>query len=231
LQETHAKPISAASLSGIEIPPFKSVSQVVITKELARHSTPSAESVLRRLLTDSVARHADVQFLDPNVTAIANVRPGSITSLGTPFVSTGSSASQIQADLIAMTALLTSWIKPVWVMKPQTASVVAARLGNVVSTNEQLFILDIPVVKSVNSPSQIVLLDAATVLYADEGSAEIRTSEHASIVMDSAPQTSPMTTELVSLFQRNLMSIMVERDLSWQLAGPATNAIWMSTAY
>ena len=72
---------------------------VMITRELAESSDPSAEEVIRRDMIAAVAEFQDDQFLDPSVTAVAQVKPASVTSAGTDIPSTGDGANAVVEDL------------------------------------------------------------------------------------------------------------------------------------
>ena len=62
--------------------------------------------------------------------------------------------------------------------------------------------------RQINSPQQVTLMDAAHVLYSDEGGIEIDTTDQATIQMDSAP-TDPAVaaTVFTSLWDNNLWAV------------------------
>ena len=91
-------------------------------------------------------------------------------------------------------------------MRPLTAARIAAKLGNAV-TGLPGNLFGIPTVLSANSPRQITLIDAAHILYSDDGGFDISTSESAAIEMDSVATDPPVATVMMSLFQRNLFGM------------------------
>src|SRR5262245_11746060 len=62
---------------------------IVITEELARLSTPSAETVIRNEMVAGLAQFTDLEFMDPAKAPVANVSPGSITNGVTPITTAG----------------------------------------------------------------------------------------------------------------------------------------------
>ena len=97
-----------------------------------------------------------------------------------------------------------------------------------------MWLLDIPVIRSISSPAQISLIDAADVLIADDGQIQIDFSEQTSLIMDTAPplgDQSPVTTlPIKSLWQGNMAAFRVIRTISWAL-GHSTSAVTMSVSY
>lgn len=234
--EGNPKPLSSLALDNVTLEVYKSATMAVFTEALMKVSSPAAEAVVRNSMVAGVAAHLDAKFLDPTITAIANVRPASITNGATSVTSTGATAAAITTDLSAMMAALASWGYPVWVMKPSTAAALAGKTntsGNPQFPNISVLggsLLGIPVVVSTNSPQQITLLDAADVLLADEGATEISFAKDASVLMDDAPELSPMTSSLVSLWQHDYIGVLVERWISWARAHD-TSVTYMVTAY
>ena len=118
-----SKPVSRLSLDMVQIPFAKIAVIVVITQELARFSTPSAEQLVQADLIAAIAQFIDQQFLDPAVTPLAGVRPGSITNAAPTHPSTGSSVAAVTTDLSAAMLALSNALggnigNPCWVMSP-----------------------------------------------------------------------------------------------------------------
>lgn len=195
---------------------------VVLSKELAISSEPSAEALIQRDLIAAIAQFSDEQFLDPSVAEVDGVKPASITNGATAIPSSGNGAAAIEADLkalvaavVASGALLTS---PYFVMKPTTA----LHLATLEGANGNIFpnvnvmggdIWGIPVLVSANAGNQITLIDAAEVLLADE-SIDIDTAEEAAVQMDTTP--SDGAVKMVSLFQNSLVALKATRLIRWQ---------------
>jgi len=77
--------------------------------------------------------------------------------------------------------------------------------------------------------TNVVALQPAYILFADDGGVTIDASTEASLQMDSAP-VSPVdaTTVLVSMFQMNAVAIRAERYINWKRVG--TNSVKYLTA-
>jgi HK97 family phage major capsid protein len=230
--EGKPKPASAMSFDSLILESYKSIALVVLSEELVRSTSPAANGQITDVLARSVAAFLDAQFLDPTITMIAGERPASITNGGPSVVSSGASAAQILADLTAMTALLGSWMAPYWVMKPSTASAITGKGQEFTGlTANGGLLLGIPAVTSITSPQQITLLDAGDLLLADDGNARIEFARHATIEMDSAPTNPPTaSTVFISLWQANLVGLLVERQIAWLKCHDAS-AVVMAVAY
>lgn len=202
---------------------YKASVIVVLSKELLLVGHPDAEATVRATTAAGMAAFIDGQFLTSTVTAIANTRPAAITN-GAPVVtSTGSTAAAITTDLNTMLSnITTAGSGLVWIARPVTAARVAATLGTgAADVPNSLF--GIPMLLSLNSPQQITLVDASTILYSDSGAIDIATTDQASLLMDSAPGSvvqgavgsAPVHT---ALWQNDLFGVRVSRWVSYQRA-------------
>jgi HK97 family phage major capsid protein len=240
-----SKPVSRLSFDDVTIPWAKIAVIVVITQELARFSSPSAEQLVRDDLIETIAAFIDNQLLLDTVTAIAGVRPASITNAAHKVPSTGSTVADVTTDLATAMLYMTSnnitLTRPVWLMNPAAAMFLATlRTGQdifafpgmgmgattglqpgpgstvAVSEGTQRNLMGIPVVVSGNVPPGVIdLLEQSQLMVADDGEVLIDTSTEASVQMDSAPATPP--TPLVSFWQQNLLGIKAERFIYWMM--------------
>jgi HK97 family phage major capsid protein len=233
-----SKPVSALAFDLVTIPFAKVAVICVITQELARFSTPSAEMLVRNDLIGSIAQFLDVQFIDPAVAPQPSLRPGSITNGVVAIPSTGSTVAAVTADLNAallalMQALQGNITAPIWIMSPAAALFLATLRtaqdvfafpgmslgGTPGSLGPTPSLLGVPVVVSGNvavdgsGKSNIILIDQAQILLADDGQVLIDTSTEASLQMDTAPATPP--TPMISLFQQDMLAIKAERFIYW----------------
>jgi hypothetical protein len=79
--------------------------------------------------------------------------------------------------------------------------------------------------------AQITLVDASQILFSDDGGIDIDTTDQAAIQMDSAPANpSDATTVLVSLWQRNLWGVRVQRWVAWKRVR-AGSVTYMTVTY
>ncbi len=228
--EGMSKPVGSLALDAVMLPWAKVAVIVALTEELARFSDPSAEGVVNQEMKAAIAQFLDAQFIDPAVTPVAGVRPGSITNGVTPIPSSGSTVANITADLGTMLSTMAAagipMNAPAWIMNPRTAIYLGLVRGATdtlafptVGANKTL--LGYPVVTSTVSPlgvgpgflGQIILIDQPEIFLADEGGITLDVSREASIQMDTTPATP--ATPLTSLWQQNLVGIKAERFIYW----------------
>lgn len=217
------KPLSKGSLDSATLEPRKIVGIVPLSRDLVRLSNGTAEALVRRDLVNGAAALADSSFLDPANVGVAGVQPASITAGLTPVASSGNVTTDLEALIDAYAgdletaAFITDPLTAVQIglrSSGSNAVVVGARGGEAVG---------IPVFTSSGSPrstsgGQIVLLDQAATLMADEG-IRLDVSEQAALQFDDAPSAGAQA--LVSLWQNNLVAFLIERRLNWSapLAG------------
>jgi hypothetical protein len=202
---------------------------IVLTKELAMSSTAGAALLIRQDLSAAVAAFSDTSFLDPALAEVDDVSPASIT-FGAPTVaSTGNTAAAFRDDFKALCALVTTnMISPYLVMKPAVA-IALSTLGDNSNLLRNISAVGgdvggVPVIVSANTPSDadspgddlIILIDAAEV-FMNEGGIELDASENTVLELSSSPD-SPVTSSTVlrSLWQANLLALLVKRYIRWQ---------------
>jgi HK97 family phage major capsid protein len=83
------KPVGKLTFATTTVGITKAAGIIVITEELARNSTPSAEETIRKDMVAGIAHFLDLEFTDPAKAPVANVSPGSITNGVTPIASAG----------------------------------------------------------------------------------------------------------------------------------------------
>ena len=233
-----AKKVGKLTLSYGTLGFAKAAGIIVITQELARFSSPSAELLVRDDLTAEMRYFLDAQFIDPGVTAVANVSPASVTNGAGNIrqaAAVWSSAANVETDVKAFLATFAaneiSLEGAAWVMTPD----VALALSMIRTTGGENFAypditmnggtwFGMPVIPSnavphsVSAGSIVALVKQSEVFLADDGQIAIDVSTEASLEMDSAPSGSsatPTAAQLVSMFQTNSMAIRVERVINW----------------
>jgi len=233
------KPVGELSFDQITLGMLKAAGIIVLTDELVRSSSPSAEALVRQDLIDQMAQFLDKDFVDPAKAAVTNVSPASITNGVTPVVASGTTADHLRADLQALYAKFIaqnlSINGAVWLM-PETLALGISQLRNPLGQKEFPEITaqggtfeGLPVVASQNIPAnpgsgspltgaggRIILAKASEILLADDGQTMLDVSREASLQMDSAPTNPPVAaTVLVSLWQMNMVGIRAERFINW----------------
>ena len=204
------KGVSKQAFETIKMPPTKIAVITVITDELARYSTPSAEMVITNDLLKSIQQYQDQQFVDPTVTASAGIRPASITNGTFHKTITGTTIAAITADINALIGnFITANLYPeagAFIMHPRTAQY----LGTLRTTQDILAFPGInmmggtffgfPVYTSTSVPIDtgddaiIILMDASEVFIAEDGGIELDVSREASLQMNTAPDNPPSAT-------------------------------------
>jgi HK97 family phage prohead protease len=233
------KPVGQLQFSSVTLGIAKAAGIIVISEELAKISSPSAEMVVRNDMVRGMAQYLDTQFIDPTVGAVANVSPASITNLANGFATAGTSGDNARTDIKKAITLLTAGNYPisetVLVMSEANAFALSVALtSNGVLVNPGLTskggtILGLQTVTSQAAGQVVALVHAPSILYADDGGVNIDVSREATVEMNTVP-TSPITAAsvYVSLWQANLIGLRAERFINWKRA--RTTAVVYTTA-
>jgi hypothetical protein len=225
-------PVAATAFDTLSLEAYKAQKIVILSDELRVFGKPSAELTVRESMGEGMAGYIDTQFLTNTVTLSANLRPAAITNGATAVTSTGSTAAQINADLSAMLAVITtSGAGLTWIMPPMTAYKIAATIGGTAAVDVPRTLFGIPMILSLNSPAQITLVDANCILYADDDGVDFDTTDEATIQFDDAP-TDPAVAATVfrSLWQNNLWGVKVTRWIAY-LRTQTGSVTYMAVSY
>jgi HK97 family phage major capsid protein len=228
------KPVSKGAFTTITVPHTKVAVIVALTEEVVRFTNmlppgASSEATVQQELRLAIAQFLDQQFVDPTVTASANLRPASITNGATSHGISGTTLDDITDDLVTAMSAMSAANIPMrsryWLMNPRTMLFLQT-----LRTAQGLFafrdemtqnpprLLGIPVLTSnsigaTSGSSFIALLEASEILLADDGEVTLDSSREASLQMDDAPSSS--ASAMVSLWQSNLVGIRAERFIYW----------------
>lgn len=220
------KPVTNAQYAAVTLSFAKASGIIVLTEELVRLSTPSAEAAVRDELVKGIAQFLDVQFVDSTVAAVSNVSPASITNGVTGTAASGATGTAARSDIAARVAAMVAAGYPISELVILMSESIAFNLGLMLNdVGAPLFpglsgsggsILGIPVVTSQSVGAQVIIAHGPSILMADENGVEIDVSREASLQLDSAP-TDPVdaTATLTSLWQANLVALRVERFITW----------------
>ncbi len=224
----------------------KVASICVVSDELARFSSPSAEMLVRDELARAQIERIDTDFLDPTKAAVSNVSPASLTNGIVALTPSGTDAAAVRADIAQLLAgYITANIDPsnvVFIMPPATALAISL-MRNALGQKEFPTLSmkggtleGFPVIVSqyaalIGSPASnhFVAVDASNVFLADDGAVSIDVSREASLEMSDAPGTD--TGTVVSMFQTNQLAIRAERYINWALRRSAAVAYLDGVAY
>lgn len=237
------KPVTKADYATVSVSFAKAAGIIVLTEELVKLSTPSAENLVREEMIAGMGAFLDQQFNDPAIAAVTNVNPASITNGAATTAATGVTSAAAKLDLAGRVAVFTAANIPldgaVWLMSDSNAFGISQSvnalgqplfpgMGNPTTGN----IFGIPVVVSNNVSTRVILLHAPSILIADDGGVRIDVSREASIQMDSAPtDTVDATTVYLSLWQRDLIGLRAERYITWLRARTAAVTYLTAAAY
>lgn len=232
--EGKPKPLTALDFSRTTLDELKVATISVVTEELLRKSSPSADTILRDALAAAVAERIDIDFIDPAKSASAGVSPASITNGVTPIAATGTGdADDIRADVRALMATYIAANNPptsgVWVMSSTTAlalSLMQNPLGQSefpgINMNGGTFLGMPAIVSEYFAPDtaggMVALVNAKDIYFADEGGVQIDVSREASLQMLDNPTNdvvTPTATAMVSMWQTNSVAFRAERFLNW----------------
>jgi len=231
--EGKAKPLTSFAFNRQTLGFSKVAAISVITEELARFSSPSAEALIRDGLRDALVERLDIDFVDPAHAAIANVTPASITNGVTPLASNGSTADDIRDDIKALMASFIASnqnVSSLALIMPNTAALSLSLMRNALGNPEFPSIglkggtlEGLPVVVSqyahtAAAGDMVIALNAAYIGLADDGAVSVEASREASLEMDSAPvgsSAAPTPATLVSMWQTNSIALKAERFINW----------------
>ena len=228
------KPVTSFTTSADTLLYTKIAAIAVITDELARFSSPSAEALVRDELARAVVERSDVDFVDPAQAASSGVNPASITNGVTALSSAGTSADNIRTDiqnLLEQFILNNQNVANLAIIMPNTLALAASILRNSLGQPEfpELGInggtlMGIPVVTSQYAANQsgygnlVIAVDQSAIFLADDGQVTLDASREASIQMSDAPSNDASTgtgQSLVSMYQTNSIAVRAERYINW----------------
>lgn len=231
--EGKPKPLTAFDFNRTTLDELKVATISVVTEELLRKSSPSADAILRDALAAAVAERIDIDFIDPAKAAAAGVSPASITNGVSAIASSGNDADAIREDIRQLMATFVAANNPptsaVFIMSAATAlgvSLMRNPLGQVefpgISMNGGT-LEGIPVIVSeyfapVSAGGFVALVNASDIYFADEGGVMVDVSREASLQMLDNPTNdvvTPTATSMVSMWQTNSVAFRAERILNW----------------
>jgi HK97 family phage major capsid protein/HK97 family phage prohead protease len=232
--EGKPKPLTSFDFDRTTLDELKVAAIAVVTEELLRKSSPSADSILRDSLAAAVVARLDEDFIDPAKAASAGVSPASITNGVSAIASTGNDADAIREDVRQLMATFIAAnnapTSGVWIMSSLTALAISLMVNPLgqpefpgINMNGGTF-LGFPVITSeyfsaVSAGGYIALVNASDIYFADEGGVRVDVSREASLQMLDNPTNdtvTPTATSMVSMFQTNSVAFRAERILNWK---------------
>lgn len=208
----------------------------VLSEELIRFSSPSAEMLVRQSLAEACVGRLDSDFANPSITETTDVRPGAVTNGATTSAASGIDAAAVRADIrTAIAYFITNNIPTaglVVLMRSSQALSLSLMRNNLGAkefpdmTMNGGLLEGIPVIASQYMPQGVVAFVSADNVYlADDGGVNVDMSREASIEMATDPTNKitdgaspPVSVEatMVSMFQTNSVAIRAIREITWK---------------
>jgi HK97 family phage major capsid protein/HK97 family phage prohead protease len=233
--EQGPKPVGELDFTRTTLTWSKVAGIIVLTDELIRLSTPSAEATVRQDLLDQSAKFLDEQFIRVAVTAGPN-NPASITNGVATTPATGTDYTALLKDLnVALGTFDTNNIP-----SDGLTIVTTPALGRGISTimtplGVRAFdgmtptggtLIGYPVIVSAAVDSgKVVLFKSSEVFLADDGQVTLDASNQATL--DMAGGSSPT----FNLWQKNCVGIRAERWIRWQKRRAGVVAVITGATY
>ena len=228
--EGKTKPLTNPTFASATLSWSKVAGIVLMSDELIKFSSPSADLLVRDDLVKGVAGFLDSQFLDKTKTETAE-SPASVLNGLTAVASTGTTSAALQADLMSAIKQLTSAKIGLdgcyWIMSETRAADIGLMrdaLGNTYFNGMsfgagQKSLLGLPVITSESVTDKIILIKPSEILLADDGGVDFAYSSEATI--NTGTDAAPVW---VNLFQNNLVALRAERYIRWKKARPQAAA-------
>jgi len=207
------KPAGRIDFTSVTNPPGTISGIVALSRELVKLA-PGTEGVVATALTGGAVQFSDQQFLDPAVALVPNGSPASITNTSTPITPTATTLpEQVRELLAALFAGRPETQRPALIAAPAVVVELAAKDPALTVAGGTFS--GVPVYPSPAAGSLVVALDAAAVIYSDDGGT-IDVSEQATVELNDAAAPPTGATVLTSLWQTNHVGFRVDRRLWWQ---------------
>lgn len=231
--EGKAKPLTSFDFSRTTLEPLKVANIAVLTDEVIRSSSPSAEAIVRDELAKALRQRLDIDFINPNKAASAGVSPASVTNGAATVAAPGTGdADDVRLGVRALMQKFIDADNPptsgVWIMSTSSAlalSMMVNALGqsefNGLGMNGGTF-FGLPVITSEHVGSIVALVNASDIYLGDDGGIQIDLSREASLEMldgsllgNSASSPPATGAAMVSMFQTNSVAFRAERIINW----------------
>lgn len=229
-------PVRQAGFTAITLTPKKMAVISTFTREIAEHSTPAIEGLIRQAIIDDTAVAIDTVLLDNGAATAA--RPAGLVNGVTGLTATvGGGFAGFIGDLKSLAGALIAGTngnirQPVWLMSP--ADVLAAALtptpaGGDLPFRDELArgtLMGYPVLQSTSvTPDTMFLIDAADFVTATGDDPRFDISDQATLHMeDTTPLAlgtagSPATVAapMRSLWQTDTLGIRMILDMNWAM--------------
>lgn len=228
--ENNAIPVSAQDFSSVNLTPLKVAAMSVISNELIRDSSPSAEMLVRDGLVEASRQTVDGTFLGA-AAAVAGVSPAGILNGVTGSLASGTDADALRADIKTLyaTFLAAKNAAGVHLVMDKTLAKSVSLMHNALGqpefnnvTAEGGTLMGDPLVTGDNVTSgNFIAIKPSDIWRIGNLGAQVSISREATIEQDSAPTgesegpTAP-TGAMVSMFQTESTAFKVVVPMNYQ---------------
>ena len=228
--ESKAIPASKADFNTVNLTSLKVAAISVLSKELIRESSPSAEQLVRDALAEACVQRIDTTFISNNA-AVAGTTPAGILNNIAATASSGTDGDAVLNDIKELryrfiTAKNSGGLY--WVMNPSLASSLSL-MRNALGQREFTEINQDggrlegdPVVTGDNvNANYLVLVKPSDIYHIDPQGIEVSVSEHATIEQADNPTgasdtPADQTQGIVGMFQTESMAIKAVLPINFQ---------------
>lgn len=225
-----AIPVKQGGFASVSLTPKKMGVISTFTRDIAEHSTPSIEQLIRTAMQEDTAVAIDTILLDDTIAD--TTRPaGLLYGVGETTATSGGGFAALVADikgLVGVLAAANSLRAPVWIMNPVdalSASLTQNAGGNFPFATEVngKMLQGYPLLMSTTCASgTVILLDAADFFSAVGDMPRFDVSDQAVLHMeDTAPQaigvSGSATLPIRSLWQTDSIGIRMLLDINWTM--------------
>lgn len=228
--ESKAIPMSKPDYSNVELTPLKVAAITTMSKELIRHSSPSAELMVRDALVNACAQRIDSTFIS-NSAAVSGSTPAGVMYNIAGKTSAGTDTDSVLNDIKELRYAFINAKNSgglYWVMSPSLASSLSLQ-RNALGQKEFTEITEnggmlegSPVVTGDNvNENHLVLIKPSDIFRIEGGGVEVSVSEHATIEQSDAPTGDSDTPTdqaegIVGMFQTESMAIKAVMPINFQ---------------
>jgi hypothetical protein len=247
--EGKAKPVTSFDFSRTTLEPLKVANICILTDEVIRDSSPSAEAIVRDQLVQALVGVIDTDFVAVANSGTSNVKPASITNAASNGAASGTDAEAVRDDIRSLLGEYITANNPpssgVLIMRSDTALAISMMVNALGQTEFNGIgmgggmLLGIPVITSQYVEAGVVIMANASDIYlADDGGFRLDMSREATVEMldssltgDSIAVVPGTAASTVSLWQTNSVGFLAERTLNWAARRTSAVAYISGAAY
>lgn len=227
-------PVRQAAFTAVTLGLKKMAVIVSYTRELAEHSTPQIEQIIRQLIQDDTQIAVDTVLID--ATAFTSIRPSGLRAgVSATTATTGGGFAALVGDikaLIGVLAAANSLRSPTWIMNPvQAVSIsLTQNAGGDFPFKQEIngnTLQGYPVIVSSTVPSgMVILLDAADFMSVSGDDPRFDVSDQATLhfedttplqITTGAQGSAVAATPVRSMFQTDSLALRMILPMNWAM--------------